>query len=96
MLASEPCSIVRVGPRGGNDGCREWCGDSLPFFAALSLKLALTDVPDFCYRRVRHPHRLRGEIANGIQGQEVSREVWQQACFIAKREQEENEQAVER
>ena len=60
------------------------------------MKFALTDVPDFCYRRVRHPHRLRGEIAYGIQGQEVSREVWQQACFIAEREQEQIEQAVER
>jgi hypothetical protein len=35
-------------------------------------------------------------IAYGIQGQEVSREVWQQACFVTKREQEQIEQAVER
>jgi hypothetical protein len=35
-------------------------------------------------------------IAYGIQGQEVSREVWQQACFETKREQEQIEQALER
>lgn len=35
-------------------------------------------------------------IAYGIQGQEVSREVWQQACFVTRREQEQIEQAVER
>src|SRR5438067_13861880 len=50
--------------------------------------LALTDVPDSCYRRGGFPSTTPRRSVYGDQGQEVAWEVGQERC--AKREQEES------
>jgi len=59
--------------------------------AAPSTRLALTDVPDSCYRRGGFSVYDSEESVYGDQGQEVAWEVWQDR-FIAKRQQEEIEE----
>ena len=57
--------------------------------------VTLTDVPDSCYRRRRFFVHDPEESVYGDQGQEVAWEVWQER-FVAKREQEEQEQEIAR
>jgi len=62
-----------------------------PSAGAPSTRLALTDVPDSCYRRSGFSVYDSEESVYGDQGQEVAWKVWQD-CVIAKWRQEEIEE----